>query len=79
MFRHFMNTKYLPDVSSSSSSSSACCETNHYALFDARLLEKSENKTNVDDNIETIMKNSKIINKKTKTFKDRFKEFIHSN
>lgn len=55
------------------------CDVNHYALFDARLLEKSENKTNVDDNIEIIMKNSKIINKKGKTFKDRFKEFIHSN
>ncbi|KAJ6644036.1 DENN domain-containing protein 2C [Pseudolycoriella hygida] len=72
MFRHFMNTKYLPNASDS-------YDSNHYALFDARLLEKSENKTRVDDNIETIMKNSKIINKKTKTFKDRFKEFIHSN
>lgn len=67
-----MNTKYLLDTSDS-------CDANHYALFDARLLEKSENKTKVDDNIETIMKNSKIINKKAKTFKDRLKEFIHSN
>lgn len=73
MFRQFMNTKYLLDASD------GCCDANHYALFDARLLEKSENKTKVDDNIETIMKNSKIINKKAKTFKDRFKEFIHSN
>ncbi|KAG4072183.1 hypothetical protein HA402_014412 [Bradysia odoriphaga] len=73
MFRHFMNTKYPLDASYDGDDSS------HYALFDARLLEKSENKTNVDDNIESIMKNSKIINKKTKTFKDRFKEFIHSN
>lgn len=73
MFRQFMNTKYLMDDSDGG------CDTNHYALFDARLLEKSENKTRVDDNIEIIMKNSKIINKKTKTFKDRFKEFIHSN
>lgn len=72
MFRHFLNTKYSLDVSE-------CCDSNHYALFDARLLEKSENKTKVDDNIEIIMKNSKIINKKAKTFKDRFKEFIHSN
>lgn len=72
MFRQFMNTKYLLDMSEN-------CDTSHYALFDARLLEKSENKTKVDDNIEIIMKNSKIINKKTKTFKDRFKEFIHSN
>lgn len=72
MFRQFMNTKYLMDGSEG-------CDSNHYALFDARLLEKSENKTRVDDNIEIIMKNSKIINKKTKTFKDRFKEFIHSN
>lgn len=73
MFRHFMNTKYSLD------NASECGDSNHYALFDARVLEKSENKTKVDDNIEIIMKNSKIINKKAKTFKDRFKEFIHSN
>lgn len=75
MFRHFMNTKYSTDVSYDECN----YDSSHYALFDARLLEKSENKTNVDDNIEIIMKNSKIINKKAKTFKDRFKEFIHSN
>lgn len=74
MFRHFMNTKFLLDDEGDASGDSY-----DYALFDARLLEKSENKTNIDDNIEIIMKNSKIINKKAKTFKDRFKEFIHSN
>lgn len=51
-------------------------EANYYDLFDAKLLEKAENKSKTDQSIENIMKNCKLINKKTKTFKERFKHFF---
>lgn len=51
-------------------------EENYYALFDAKLLEKAENKSKTDQSIENVMKNCKLINKKAKTFKERFKHFF---
>lgn len=69
MFRHFIQSRVDQDGDVTDST---------YALFDARLLEKAENRTKTAQNIETIMKNCKIINKKAKTFKDRFKDFLNS-
>jgi len=48
----------------------------YYELFEARLIEKSENKSTTKQNIESIVKNSKIINKKGQSFKERFKLFM---
>jgi hypothetical protein len=51
-----------------------------YTLFDSKLIEKSENKTKTThtyaNNMELIMKNCRILNKKTKSFKDRFKDLF---
>lgn len=71
MFRHFVNTKYVDDATR--------LDPNFYALFDARLIEKSENKSKPNHNIEMIMRNCKIINRKAKTIKDRFKGFLSNN
>lgn len=51
-------------------------DARYYELFDAKLLEKAENKNKTDQSIENIMKNCKLINKKAKTFKERFKQFF---
>lgn len=74
MFRQFILEKYALNYNPNSS-------INFYDLFDARVLEKSENRTteSTQQNMETIMKNCKIINKKAKTFKDRFKDFLSNN
>lgn len=71
MFRHFQNLKFPIDGVDESTIGDATA----YALFDARLLEKSESKKS-NQNLEMIMKNCKIINKKAKTFKDRFRDFL---
>lgn len=70
MFRHFYNARYEDRTSEDVE-----CD-NFYILFDARVMEKSENSVKTSQNIETIVKNSKIINKKGKTFRDRFKHFL---
>lgn len=66
MFRHFVNSKYfgMPKPTA--------VEETIYALFENRLLEKIQNKTKTNQNIETILKNCKIINKKGKTFRNKF-------
>lgn len=73
MFRHFIAHKYQAanDLATSQTA-------NMYDLFDARLLEKSKNKTKSTQNMENIMRNCRIINKKAKTFKDRIKEFMNN-
>lgn len=87
MFRHFVHQKYNIQRDNSSTSSSGgdaggvwLGETKFYDLFDSRIL-KSENESSAStqQNMEIIMKNCKVINKKAKTFKDRFKEFISNN
>lgn len=89
MFRHFVHQKYSTvqrDSGSGSSNSGAgggawAAETKFYDLFDSRIM-KSENEStssSTQQNMELIMKNCKVINKKAKTFKDRFKEFIGNN
>lgn len=77
MFRHFIHQKY---TQRDSSSGAWMAETKFYDLFDSRIL-KSENESSssTQQNMEIIMKNCKVINKKAKTFKDRFKEFISNN
>lgn len=74
MFRQFILEKYALNFNQNNS-------INFYDLFDARVLEKSENRTTTttQQNMETIMKNCRIINKKAKTFKDRFRDFLSNN
>lgn len=69
MFRHFQKEKFPVGDESTIGNATA------YALFDARMLEKSESKK-TNQAMEIIIKNSKIINKKAKTFKDRFKNIF---
>lgn len=73
MFRHFMNAKYKTESTDDELNNNAIT----YTLFDARLLEKSENKSPIIQNLETIMKNCKAINKKSKTLKERFRNLIN--
>lgn len=80
MFRHFIHQKFT-QKDTSSNVDSWMMETKFYDLFDSRIL-KSENESSStqQQNMEMIMKNCKVINKKAnKTFKDRFKDFISSN
>lgn len=87
MFRHFINTKYQqPSKAVNNNNTKPIIEnqTNNnnddwYALFNARLLAKSENKAPTNQNLEWIIINSKIVNEKAKTFKDRFKNLLSSN
>lgn len=80
MFRHFIAYKFppSPEQQSTSLTSSARQDPTLYDLFDARLLEKSENKTKPTQNMENIMKNCRLINKKARTFKERFKVFMNN-
>lgn len=78
MFRHFINSKYPPNNCTKQNDLESLNDSNYYDLFDARLLERSENKSKSTENMDVIMKNCRIINKKAKTFKDRFKVFISS-
>lgn len=92
MFRHFVHQKYSTagagqrDNSSSNSSGSGSgsgwsAESKFYDLFESRILKSKNESTSAStqQNMELIMKNCKVINKKAKTFKDRFKEFIGNN
>lgn len=90
MFRHFVHQKYnaIQRASGGSSSSGGsvgsgawAAETKFYDLFDSRIMKSKNESTSssTQQNMELIMKNCKVINKKAKTFKDRFKEFIGNN
>lgn len=75
MFRHFVYQKFGHD----NEVIETMVESKFYDLFDSRVL-KSENESNAtQQNMEMIMKNCRVINKKAKTFKDRFKDFISSS
>lgn len=78
MFRHFIAHKYAQTHRSTSYELATMQNNNMYDLFDARLLEKSENKTKATQNMENIMRNCRIINKKTKTFKERLRDFMNN-
>lgn len=69
MFKHFIGEKFNKNENNTSSS--------FFDLFDASVMEKQQNKPQL--NMEIIMKNSRIINKKGKTFKERFKDLIGSS
>lgn len=77
MFQHFIEHKYHTNRSASHELATMHDE-NMYDLFDARLLEKSENKTKATQNMENIMRNCRIINKKTKTFKERLRQLMNN-
>lgn len=80
MFRHFVHQKFAdPDPANAANTASWMAESNFYDLFDSRLLKNENQSSSTQQNMEMIMKNCKVINKKTKTFKDRFKDFISSN
>lgn len=71
MFRNFINDRFVENSSSD----------DFYKLFDARILEKCNDTSNKNtmENIKAIVANSKIINKKGKTFKEKFKKFFSSD
>lgn len=77
MFRHFISNKF-PASHDQQSTLLSRQDPTLYDLFDARLLEKSENKTKPTQNMENIMKNCRLINKKARTFKERFKVFMNN-
>lgn len=80
MFRHFVHQKFSePDPIAASNTTSWMAESNFYDLFDSRILKNENESSSTQQNMEMIMKNCKVINKKTKTFKDRFKDFISSS
>lgn len=78
MFRHFQNNKiFKPDNKLVDSTLlEKHTDGNFYAVFDAKLRERAQNNSKTDQNIENIVKNCKLINKKGKTFKERFKHFF---
>lgn len=53
-------------------------ESKFYDLFDSRVLKSEKDSNTTQHNMEMIMKNCRVINKK-KTFKARFKDFISSS
>lgn len=81
LFRHFLNNK--KEFGSGGGERSVMLddqlEEGYYTVFDAKLLEKAEsssNKSKTDHSIENVMKNCKLINKKAKTFKERFRQLF---
>lgn len=79
MFRHFVNQKFTQHENANAFSTSWTADSNFYDLFDSRILKSENESSSSQQNMEMIMKNCKVINKKAKTFKDRFKDFISSN
>lgn len=81
MFRHFIHQKFTQNDHQNSEANvpSWMADSNFYDLFDSRILKNEHESTSTQQNMEIIMKNCKVINKKGKTFKDRFKDFISSN
>ncbi|XP_055312265.1 uncharacterized protein LOC129574366 [Sitodiplosis mosellana] len=81
MFRHFVQQKFSePDPINGPNTASWMAQSNFYDLFDSRILKNENESSSTQQNMEIIMKNCKVINKtKTKTFKDRFKDFISSS
>lgn len=71
MFRNFINDRFVENNSGDE----------FYKLFNARILEKCNDTNNKKtmDNIRAIVTNSKIINKKGKTFKEKFKKFFSTD
>lgn len=69
MFRQFIHDKYSKNNSDEHS--------HFYDLFDARIFQKDQSKAqSQQQNMEMLVKNSRIINKKGTTFKERFKDLF---
>lgn len=79
MFRHFVHQKFATNDNNNALNTSWMGESKFYDLFDSRILKSENESSSTQQNMEIIMKNCKVINKKAKTFKDRFKDFISSN
>ena len=71
MFKRFVKDRFETEEKSEENE-------DFYKLFDVQILEKCNegNNKKTMENIEAIVKNSKIINKKGKTFKEKFKKFF---
>lgn len=76
MFRHFVHQRYTSINETISSCNYLPVEHKFYDLFDSRILKSENRSAATQQNMETIMKNCRIINKKAKTLKNRFKDFI---
>ncbi|XP_031632575.1 uncharacterized protein LOC116346580 [Contarinia nasturtii] len=84
MFRHFVHQKFTQkDMVASAGLSVTTVEwmgaSKFYDLFDSRIMKNENESHSTQQNMEMIMKNCKVINKKGKTFKDRFRDFISSS
>lgn len=78
MFGHFVRCKYQDEQAQSKLTSDiSLSKQNYYDLFDTKLLEAGDDKLKTTQNVENIMKNCRIINRKAKTFKDRLKELLN--
>lgn len=77
MFRQFIHEKYN-EVSDDEAPTNT---SKFYDVFDARVLEKSQTRSNsTQQNMERIMKNyEKLSNGKGRTFKERFRNFLSNN
>jgi len=73
MFRHFVHQKFEQNTSD------AANENKFYDLFDSRILKSEHEPASARQNIESIMDNFRVLNKKGKTFKNRFRDFISSS
>lgn len=71
MFQDFVHHKYSNEHGNGDDATLYFnVDSNFYDWFDARLMEKSENKCNTtQQDIDTIVRNSRVINKKAKLFK----------
>lgn len=79
MFRHFVYQKFKNECEAGETEVDTTTESKFYDLFDSRILKSEHESSSTQQNMEMIMKNCRVINKKAKTFKDRFKDFIGSN
>lgn len=80
MFRHFIQKRFpIKENASNDDDPVAGSDDKFYDLFDSRIYKSDNYSTGTKQGIEAYKKNFRDINKKTRTFKDRFKDFISSS
>lgn len=79
MFRHFIQKRFPTKQNASSDDDPvAGSDTKFYDLFDSRIYKSDNEAAGTQQGIEAYTKNFRDINKKTRTFKDRFKDLMKS-
>lgn len=79
MFRHFIQKRFPTKQNASDDDPVAGADDKFYDLFDSRISKNDNDLAGTQQGIEAYKKNFRDINKKTRTFKDRFKDFISSS